>query len=117
MHSTDGSLQERALAVTQVVIPHTDKALVKTQLTDFRQVRQKTLTPVIQGQGVVMADVMKLRGDHAGMLSQMLAHHRHAGQETAREDIAFDEVDLIAGMLVALIRHRDGLQYQFAIRF
>lgn len=49
MHGADGTLHEGALAVAQVVIPHSAEAFVEAQLTNARQRADKTGPPFRDG--------------------------------------------------------------------
>ena len=77
MHGADGPLHEGALAVTQVVIPHSAEAFVEAQFTDARQRADKSGPPVLDGFAVMGADVFQPHRHQPGVLAQRLAHHRH----------------------------------------
>ena len=60
MHVTDGALDEAALAVGEVELPHTNEPLGVAQLADLGASGHETLAPVTQGQGIARADVLKI---------------------------------------------------------
>ena len=110
MHGADGTLQEAAFAVAQIVFPQAFELLVKAFFAQFWPGFKELLTPVSQGFSIVQTDVMHFVHHHVGIFANALAHALDRWQAATWEDIGLDKVHIAAVVVVALIGNSDGLQ-------
>src|SRR5690606_13545466 len=81
MHITDDAFAETTFAITQIKIPHADKALIEAELQYLVTLFQEALTPTVQGLGVTLADILKML-ETQFLLGSGLGHDTDARNKT-----------------------------------